>query len=39
MTKMANQRVHRVYVVDDDMMPIGVVSCTDVLRKVVESTN
>ncbi|KAG2439021.1 hypothetical protein HYH02_006549 [Chlamydomonas schloesseri] len=29
-------RVHRVYVVNARLQPVGIVTCTDVLRKVVE---
>lgn len=39
MTLLAKQRVHRVYVVDKDMRPIGIVTCTDILRKVIESSS
>eukprot|EP00210_Caulerpa_lentillifera_P004411 g4208.t1 len=29
-------RVHRVFIVDEDTKPIGVITCTDILRKLVE---
>ncbi|GLI70781.1 hypothetical protein VaNZ11_015816 [Volvox africanus] len=28
--------IHRVYVVDEHEVPVGIVTCTDILRKVVE---
>ncbi|PNW76386.1 hypothetical protein CHLRE_11g467541v5 [Chlamydomonas reinhardtii] len=33
---LVSHRVHRVYVVNAAMQPVGIVTCTDVLRKVVE---
>ncbi|KXZ43136.1 hypothetical protein GPECTOR_101g37 [Gonium pectorale] len=33
---LVRHRVHRVYVVDERGSPVGIVTCTDVLRKVVE---
>lgn len=33
---LLRHRIHRVYVVDSLERPIGIVTCTDVLRKVVE---
>jgi CBS domain-containing protein len=32
-------KVHRVYVVDEQERPVGVVTITDVLRKLVELTH
>lgn len=29
-------RVHRVFIVDVEIKPIGVITCTDILRKLVE---
>eukprot|EP00878_Enallax_costatus_P010411 GHUV01010866.1.p1 GENE.GHUV01010866.1~~GHUV01010866.1.p1 ORF type:complete len:449 (+),score=124.72 GHUV01010866.1:208-1554(+) len=36
--KIVNHRIHRVYVIDDDEKPCGVVTCTDVLRLVIKAT-
>ncbi len=34
--QLVEHHIHRVYVVDDDRKPIGIVSLTDVLKLVVE---
>ncbi|GFR45013.1 hypothetical protein Agub_g6323 [Astrephomene gubernaculifera] len=33
---IVRHRIHRVYVVDEREVPVGIVTCTDILRKVVE---
>lgn len=33
--KMVHNRLHRVYVCDDDLKPCGVITLTDILRKMV----
>jgi len=33
---VVENRVHRVYIVDDDMRPLGVITLTDILRLVVK---
>ncbi|KAG2432081.1 hypothetical protein HXX76_009008 [Chlamydomonas incerta] len=33
---LVSHRIHRVYVVNAALQPVGIVTCTDVLRKVVE---
>eukprot|EP00879_Flechtneria_rotunda_P008511 GHRR01008917.1.p1 GENE.GHRR01008917.1~~GHRR01008917.1.p1 ORF type:complete len:366 (+),score=88.67 GHRR01008917.1:967-2064(+) len=35
--KIVNHRIHRVYVVDDQERPCGVITCTDILRLVIKA--
>jgi signal-transduction protein with cAMP-binding, CBS, and nucleotidyltransferase domain len=34
--KIVSHRIHRVYIVDEQEKPVGVVTCTDVLKLVVK---
>lgn len=34
--KIVSHKIHRVYVVDETEKPVGVVTCTDVLKLVVQ---
>mmetsp|Transcript_6225 Transcript_6225/g.13609 ORF Transcript_6225/g.13609 Transcript_6225/m.13609 type:complete len:392 (-) Transcript_6225:740-1915(-) len=34
--QLVRHRIHRIYVVDEAEVPIGIVTCTDVLRKLVQ---
>lgn len=36
---LVGSKIHRVYVIDDKEQPVGIVTMTDVLRKVVELTH
>ena len=36
MNKLARNRLHRLYVVDADLKPRGVITLTDVLRKLID---
>ncbi|KAF8058362.1 cysG [Scenedesmus sp. PABB004] len=36
--KIVSNRIHRVYIIDDAERPVGVVTCTDVVRLVVRVT-
>lgn len=36
MESLVGNRIHRLYVVDPEERPIGVITCTDILRKIVE---
>jgi hypothetical protein len=36
--KIVSHRIHRVYIVDESECPVGVVTCTDVLRLLVKVT-
>jgi CBS domain-containing protein len=35
--KMVKNRIHRIYVIDPSNKPVGVVTCSDILRKVLET--
>lgn len=35
--KLVHNRLHRVYVCDADLKPCGVITLTDVLRKLLDS--
>ena len=37
--KIHTYKVHRVYVVDNNMKPIGVISLTDIMKYFVHGTN
>jgi CBS domain-containing protein len=34
--KYVVHKVHRIYIVDDDMVPIGVITLTDIMRFLLE---
>jgi CBS domain-containing protein len=34
--KLVTHRLHRLYVVDFDTRPVGIITLTDILRKLVE---
>jgi len=34
--KMVKNRIHRIYVIDPANKPVGVITCSDILRKVLE---
>ncbi len=36
---LVRSKIHRVYVIDEQEKPVGIVTMTDVLRKVVELTH
>lgn len=36
MEALVNNRIHRLYVIDSEDRPTGIITCTDILRKVVE---
>lgn len=36
---IVNHRIHRLYVVDADQRPIGVITCTDVLRVLLREAD
>ncbi len=36
MELLVKHRIHRLYIVDDNEMPIGIITCTDILRKLLE---
>eukprot|EP01133_Synstelium_polycarpum_P007977 gene7977-9372_t len=38
-TRMAAAKIHRVYILDDDRKPIGVISLHDILEKILEQIN
>lgn len=35
---LVKHRIHRLYIVDEVEVPIGIITCTDILRKVLEAT-
>lgn len=35
--RIVSHRIHRVYVIDEQEKPCGVVTCTDVLRAVLDA--
>ena len=35
--KMVRNGLHRLYIVDEEVKPIGIVTLTDILRTVVEN--
>lgn len=36
LTKIVRHRIHRLYVIDAEEKPVGIITCTDILRKLVE---
>eukprot|EP00798_Chlamydomonas_sp_ICE-L_P020678 gene20678-27473_t len=35
LSMMAQKRIHRVYIMDSEGVPVGIITCTDLLRKLV----
>lgn len=35
--KLVKNRIHRIYIIDANSRPVGVVTCSDIIRKIVET--
>jgi len=37
--KLVEHKIHRLYVIDDDHKPVGVISLKDILMEIITGTN